>query len=388
MQTIISKYTLRESVVSGIFVIYLRIATLSQSKTFSTGVKVSKKNFNEKLQIVTAKDPDADFKNRILAEKKAQVQDIIIEYQRKNQILTVSQLAFELRKGYVSAKNDFYDYANKQIDSRCKNAETRKTYFTQISKMQCFRKKLAFADINRKFIESYFDYCINSLKNKESTAYKTLSMVKTFVRWAIDDELIIEDPFKSVKIKKIGGNRQHLTSDELKILKNFFDSDRLTSERREILGQFLFSCYTGLRFQDIKNLRKENFYFEVIGGKRQLFLKVIQHKTRSEVTIPVLSKAEEIINVYYKKCNKTIFNVRSNQITNTRLKDIIRAAGIDKNISFHCARHTFATLALDRGVSFDVVSKLLGHASLRTTQIYAQITNENKFFQISKMEDL
>ncbi len=151
---------------------------------------------------------------------------------------------------------------------------------------------------------------------------------------------------------------------------------------------FLFSCYTGLRFQDIKNLRKENFYFEVIGGKRQLFLKVIQHKTRSEVTIPVLSKAEEIINVYYKKCNKTIFNVRSNQITNTRLKDIIRAAGIDKNISFHCARHTFATLALDRGVSFDVVSKLLGHASLRTTQIYAQITNENKFFQISKMEDL
>ncbi len=239
MQTIISKYTLRESVVSGIFVIYLRIATLSQSKTFSTGVKVSKKNFNEKLQIVTAKDPDADFKNRILAEKKAQVQDIIIEYQRKNQILTVSQLAFELRKGYVSAKNDFYDYANKQIDSRCKNAETRKTYFTQISKMQCFRKKLAFADINRKFIESYFDYCINSLKNKESTAYKTLSMVKTFVRWAIDDELIIEDPFKSVKIKKIGGNRQHLTSDELKILKNFFDSDRLTSERREILGQFL-----------------------------------------------------------------------------------------------------------------------------------------------------
>ncbi|MBQ3657795.1 MAG: site-specific integrase [Bacteroidales bacterium] len=388
MQTIISKYILRNSTVSGIAVIYLRIATLSRQKYFSTGIKVLRKNFNEKLQIVMPKDCEADFKNRMLAEKKAQVNDIIIEYQRKNQILTVNQLEIELKRGYVSAKNDFYAYCNKEIDSRCSVAETRKTYFTQITKLQGFKKELSFAEIDRRFIEKYFDYCIEVLDNKESTAYKSLSMLKTFVYWAMADELIIENPFKGFKIRKIGGNRQHLTEDELKILDNYFYSGRLTDERTEILGQFLFSCYTGLRFQDIKNLQKDNFYYEIIGGERRKFLKLIQHKTKLEVTIPVLSKADKILDTYINSSNgKYVFKVRSNQLTNNRLKSIIRAAGIDKNISFHCARHTFATLALDRGVSFDVVSKLLGHTNLKTTQIYARVTNENKFFSILKMED-
>ena len=388
MQNIISKYILRNSTVSGTAVIYLRIATLSQQKYFSTGIKVLKKNFNEKLQIVLPKDSEADFKNRMLAEKKAQVNDIIIEYQRKNQILTVNQLEFELKRGYVSAKNDFYAYCNKEIDSRCSAEETRKTYFTQITKLQGFKKKLSFAEINRKFVEKYFDYCIEVLENKESTAYKSLSMLKTFVYWAMADDLIVENPFKGFKIRKIGGNRQHLTADELKLLNNFYYSGRLNDERREILAQFLFSCYTGLRFQDIKNLQKTNFYYEIINGERRKFLKIIQHKTKLEVTIPVLSKADKILQEYADiSGGKYIFNVRSNQTTNNRLKSIIRAAGIDKNISFHCARHTFATLALDRGVSFDVVSKLLGHTNLKTTQIYARVTNENKFFSILKMED-
>ncbi len=98
MQTIISKYILRKATDSGTAVIYLRIATLSQQKLISTGIKVLTKNFSERLQVVSAKDPEADHKNMRLAELKAQLNDIIIEYQRKKEVLTIQKLDFELKK--------------------------------------------------------------------------------------------------------------------------------------------------------------------------------------------------------------------------------------------------------------------------------------------------
>lgn len=388
MQTIISKYILRNSINNGTAIIYLRIATLSRQKYISTGIKVLVKDFNERLQCVSSKDPDADFKNMLLAEKRAQVNDIIIEYQRKKEILTVQKLDEELKKGYVAAKNDFYLFCEKEIEDNYSNSETRKTYLTQLSKLRDFKRRLTFADITKRLVEKYFDWCLNTRGNKESSAYKSVAIFKVFVNWGIEKGVIFENPFKGFKIRKIGGNRQYLTADELQMLDGLYHSGRLNDERSEICAQFLFSCYTGLRFQDVRNLERNNFYYEVIGGERRLFMKFVQHKTKREVTIPVLSKAKNIIETYYNRYGRKIFYVRTNQITNTRLKAIVRDAGIDKNISFHCARHTFATLALEKGVSFDVVSKLLGHTNLKTTQIYARVTNENKFFSVLKMEDL
>ena len=366
--------------------IYIRISTFGRQKMLSCGINTAIRSFSEKKQEVLKTDKDYAFKNEVLKNKLADVQNIILKYQRAGLILSFDKLDDELF--YAGRKNsgNFYDFVIREIDRQRFCPETRKTYLTQITKLQKFKKSLYFADITENFLQKYFRYMTETLDNKESTAYKSLSMLKTFVRWAQERKLIVGEPFKHLRIKKIGGNRQYLTKDELKMLENLYKSGSLTDERKEILGYFLFSCYTGLRFQDIKNLRKENFYFEVIAGHRRLFVKLIQHKTRQEVTIPILPKAEDIINTYH--CDKHVFNVRSNQITNKRLKTIIEQAGIDKDISFHCARHTFATLALNEGVSFDVVSKMLGHTDLKTTQIYARITNENKFFQILKMENL
>ncbi len=218
---------------------------------------------------------------------------------------------------------------------------------------------------------------IDVLKNKPITWNRSLGALRTYMNWAIDKDLISENPLKKIKIKSINANRVNLTIKEVEILEKLRNSNELNGNDKITLNYFLFDCYTGLRFRDVKDLKYSN-----IKGK---YLDLITHKNKIPVTVPLIEKSLRCIKrggLY----NQKVFNVACNQVTNKRLKKIMKIAKIDKNISFHCGRHTFATIAYSLDIPLNTIKEILGHTEIRTTQGYTKVSNNLKAKEMQKFE--
>ncbi len=209
-----------------------------------------------------------------------------------------------------------------------------------------------------------------------NTVMKHLQRLRKMVSLAYKMEWLDKDPFIKFKPSYKKVEREFLTDVELRvIIEKEFDTERLTSVR----DMFVFSCYTGLSYTDVMQLTEDNIVIGIDGNK---WIMTKRQKTDTRVRIPILITAEELM-MKYIGCAKslvtdTVFPVISNQKMNVYLKEIAMICGISKNITFHMARHTFATtVTLSNGVPIETVSKLLGHSKIATTQIYARVL-ENK----------
>ena len=251
----------------------------------------------------------------------------------------------------------------------------------------------------------------NGKGNKKSTIANNLKVIKTLVNVAISNgDLYTEsNPFIDFKIKKTKGESQRnfIEAHELEILEKIYYSYEplpfpiekispecwkerenkglLTPSEYNTLRNFLFACYTGLRFTDLKNLqysdiKKKNIRIENSSSfEERDCIEIDMHKTGFPVTIPLFERANNLIEFTQK--DGLIFRVISNQKTNECLKSLIKKAGITKKITFHCARHTCATLALMNGLPDKFIQKILGHRESKTTEIYTHITNDYIFKQ-------
>jgi site-specific recombinase XerD len=198
---------------------------------------------------------------------------------------------------------------------------------------------------------------------------------------AMEEELITKNPFAKYTIQYINTDRGFLTQDEIdKMAEMKFDEIRLEQAR----DVFLFCCFTGIFYSDLKDLKKENVQLSPDG---KLWINGRRVKTGVEYNIPLLNIPKTILKKYGKKQAKTrLLPVESLQTYNNLLKEIAKRCGIDKRISSHLARHTFATtIALSNGVPLETVSKMLGHTSLKTTQIYARILNSKISSEMDKL---
>ncbi len=248
------------------------------------------------------------------------------------------------------------------------------TYTSQVTKLKKFKPELRFADMSIDFLKRYDVYMISTLKNKTNTHYKSMAFIKTVWFQAMTDGLVTVNIFKNFPLKKKQGNRSFLDMEELRLLEALLNANILDSQSN-VLKYFLFACYTGLRFLDIKNLRHTN----LVEGD---ILQMEMHKTKDIVRIPLIDRAKRLIEPGFE--NQPVFRVATNQVTNRYLKELMDLAGIKKTISFHCARHTFATISIDLGLPLEVISKLLGHKDLKTTQIYAKILDSVKIKEMEK----
>lgn len=178
------------------------------------------------------------------------------------------------------------------------------------------------------------------------------------------------DPFANYKIRFKKTDRGYLTQDEINIImRKKFASERLERVR----DIFIFSCFTGLAYIDVKNLRQSNIRTSFDDG---LWIMGKREKTGVNFNVPLLEVAKEIVEKYSGQLpDDKVLPVMSNQKMNEYLKEIGEVCGIGKDLTFHLARHTFATLTLTKGVSIESVSKMLGHTNIKTTQIYARITD-------------
>ena len=226
--------------------------------------------------------------------------------------------------------------------------------------------------VNHEFITAY-DFYLRSERNcNNNSTVKYLKNFKKIILICMANGWLDKDPFAKYKPKVKEVKRDYLIREEL----DRMAQKQLVSERvAAVRDIFLFSCYTGLAYADVKKLKRA----EIVNGiDGQQWIYTSRQKTDTDSRIPLLPKALELINAYadHPQCINAglLLPVLSNQKMNSYLKEIADACGITKELTYHIARHTFATtVTLANGVSIESVSKMLGHKNIRTTQHYAKI---------------
>jgi integrase len=226
--------------------------------------------------------------------------------------------------------------------------------------------------IDHAFITDY-EFWLRSVRNcANNTAVKYLKNFNKIIKLCLANDWIDKNPFANYKSKVKDVERVYLTEAEIQsIIEKDFKTERLSLVR----DIFLFSCFTGLAYIDVKNLTKSHISFGIDGEK---WIFTHRQKTESASKIPILPVTQMIIDKYknHPQCNNEdkLLPILSNQKMNAYLKEIAGVCEIEKELTFHIARHTFATtVTLTNGVPIESVSKMLGHKNLRTTQHYAKV---------------
>jgi site-specific recombinase XerD len=226
--------------------------------------------------------------------------------------------------------------------------------------------------IDHAFITDY-EFYLRSVRNcANNTAVKYIKNFNKIIKICLANHWIERNPFANYKAKVKEVERVYLSEDEIQnILNKDFKTERLSLVR----DIFLFSCFTGLAYIDVKNLTKSHISLGIDGEK---WIFTHRQKTETASKIPILPITQMIIDKYedHPECNNQnkLLPILSNQKMNAYLKEIAGVCEIEKELTFHIARHTFATtVTLTNGVPIESVSKMLGHKNLRTTQHYAKV---------------
>ena len=256
----------------------------------------------------------------------------------------------------------FIDYALKE-STTCRTEGTRHSRLELIANFKEFSRHARLVDINRAFYGRLVEWMRDTKGYANNTIVTKTNVLKTILHKAKLDGIITMVPdFSGLVPPTVAGERCYLTIDEIRTLAD-------TPCEPRIAYPFLFSCFTGLRLSDVRNLKWSDIRNGVI------FLR--QHKTGEFVQVPVGKNASKFLRD--NDSEKVFHDFPSCEVWFTqKLKDWVAKAGIKKKVSFHVARHTFATLALGNGADLFTVSKLLGHTKITTTQIYAKVLDEGR----------
>lgn len=342
-------------------------ASLNQRKVyFRTNLYLKPEHWDSRRSQVY-NHPQADDLNTMLYEFILQLQAIELGLWKRGVPATLSLLKDAIVKD-KPVNVTFSVFARDYVLSSDRKDSTKENLLTTITVLQEFRSGLDFKDITYTFLKEFEAY-LREKGNSVNTIAKHLRQLRTLVNEAINQGYIHADayPFRKFKIKQEKGRHEFLTPDELRKLENLQVSDK---RLRHVLDAFLFCCYVGLRFSDFCQLTQSNFIR--VNGKRWLHFKSI--KTGVEIRLPLHllfdGKALAILDRYDIS---NFANLGSNSETNKALVELAALARIRKHITYHTARHTCATLLIHQGVPITTVQKLLGHTSVKTTEIYSEI---------------
>lgn len=275
------------------------------------------------------------------------------------------------------------EYHNEQQEIKLaagtmKNYYTTQRYIEKFLREKYYRNDLILSQLTYKFILDFERYLFNYVPKdhqkplNNNGIMKHIERLRKMINMAVKLDWLSKDPFASFKKHFDKVERESLNSKELIALAN----KEFTIERlRHVRDMFLYSCYTGLSYIELAELTTDKIVTGIDGG---LWISTSRAKTDTGVRVPLLPQAIELMEKYRDDPralnNGTVFPVISNQRMNGYLKEVADICGITKTLTFHIARHTFATtVTLSNGVPIESVSKMLGHTSIRTTQIYAKV---------------
>lgn len=234
-------------------------------------------------------------------------------------------------------------------------------------------KDISLEEVTPKFLSNFDNYLRVEYNMANNHAMKIRQKLRTIYKVAIDNGWVSKNPFSTVKIHFEPVERDVLTKSELTAL---IQTDMIFDRLEKMRDVFVFACFTGLAHCDVAGLTKENIITDEAG---QVWLKTHRQKTSEVVDIPLLEIPQLIIKKYQgmKELNGKLLPTLTNSCSNLYLKELAVRCGINKTLTFHMARHTFATtVTLSNGVPIESVAKMLGHRNIRTTQIYAKVIKD------------
>jgi len=282
------------------------------------------------------------------------------------------------------ANSDFIAYFELLAEKRKASEGNYGNWNSVLKHLKEFKKsKVPFSDITPDWLEDFKSFLIHDLKSKngrklsQNSCYSYFNKVKAALKQAVKDGYINSNPAAKVDgIREAETSREFLTLDELKKALN------TRSDAPVYKNAFIFSCLTGLRYSDIKKLTWQEIQHSKESG---YYIRFKQKKTKSFETLPISDEARKMLGEE-RTTNESVFlDLAYSDFNNQKLREWMIRAGIEKHITFHCARHTYATLQLSLGTDIYTVSKLLGHKNLKTTEVYAKIIDEKKQEAASKI---
>lgn len=380
--------------------IHFRIIKNRKVSYISSGIKIPENLWDAKNNRIKSKAQNSARLNSFINHKFTELQDQVLELETTSNFSTRQIKAKVMGRG----EQDFFAFAQKIIDDYASKgmAGTFDKNSAVLSKLKTYvkDKPISFQDIDYNFLVKYETYLRTELKNKTNTISKNFAFVRKVFNEAYRQDIIEHksNPFLKYKLKTEKTHKEYLNEEELKLIEEFsIESGTKLDIHRDM---FVFACYAGgIRVSDVLKLKWSNYDGNHINWKMQ--------KTRAQSAVKLPNKAVEILNKYAVSGQPLddyifpIFQGKNNledpfvlrkatssatayinknlDILKTRInteQEKNKKPQINKKITFHVSRHTWATRALRKGISIDKVSKLMGHAAIRETQIYAKIVNE------------
>jgi site-specific recombinase XerD len=286
--------------------------------------------------------------------------------------------------GPHNRKASVIKYLHEQAQLRT-SPNTRTSWNQAIDAFQDFAgAAVVFGDLNPQLFEKFKSYLLSHKHLSPNSALVYFARIKTALYQAVRDNLIPANPAGKTTIRKTETLPVHLSIKEIrKLAKTPCPND-------QVKQAFLFGCFSGLRYSDVDRLT-----WDKVKGE---YLEFTQRKTGEAERLPLSPQALTILrkqktakpspNIERELPENPVFFLPSQPVVDKQLKKWAKTAEIDKPLSMHKARHSFATIALSSGIDIYTVSKLLGHKNLATTQIYAKVVDEKKRRAMNKLPRL
>ena len=362
--------------------IMCRITIDGVEARFNTKVYVKDSKWNVKANRISGNNTESRSLNARLDDIKASLYRIYHEVQRfnvatpeiiKNEFLGFDESGDTILGIYTKHIQNIHELIGISITKvTVQRYRAARNHLAEFIKMKYHVSDIAVKSINDMFIRDFEVYLLSQARMSNNTMSKSMQYLKKMINIAINNGFIVQNPFANYKIKFKKVDRGYLTEEELNSL---IEKTMPVQRLEQVRDIFVFSCFTGLAYIDVKELTKKHLR---TGFDGNTWIMTKRSKSNVNVNVPLMDIPKKIIQKYEDTIvDDKVLPVLSNQKMNAYLKEIGDLCGIDKNLTFHLARHTFATtVTLLKGIPIETVSKMLGHTNIQTTQIYARITNE------------
>ena len=367
---------------NGEIPLFCRITVDGQEVRFGMKRDINPKLWDINAGKATGRSEEALEVNTLIDKTKSAIFKIYREMQEREHCVTAEKvknafLGIDNRQHTLLSVFDEHNREKKSLVGKTLSESTYDKYritrdhLAEFLKKDCNLSDIPLKEIDHRFICNFERFMLTTRECAENTTAKYMQFFKHIIIEAMKYGWIYKNPFSEYKIRIKNPDRGYLTQQEVEVLiKQKFETKRLERVR----DIFVFCCFTGLSYMDVKKLTADNIR-TLFDGKPWITGR--RGKTNVSYQVPFLEIPQRIIEKYRDELpDGRLLPVINNQNTNAYIQEIGDLCGIKKKLTFHLSRHTFATLTLSKGVSIESVSKMLGHTNIQTTQIYARITGE------------
>lgn len=363
--------------------IYFRITVNGKRAEISTNKKIEPDNWDSSSGKAAGRSESTRMINAQLTNLKNKTEKYFLKLDGTEGMISVHQIIDELRgksKNQMTLIKAYNHHNNRILDlvGTDYSPVTSSRYKSSLNSLKSFleevlrKSDIRLCDLNHEFIEKYHTYLRSNKGLKHNSAAKNIKNLIRVINLSIQNSWIPTNPFKNFSCSYKENYRECLTQEEIDKL---YEKDILVKRLEKVRDVYIFQIYTGLAYSDLVKLSHDDIQKGIDGEN---WITIFRKKTGGRSSIPLLPRAIEILEKYKidPECisKGVLLPINTNQRMNGYLKELAIICKINKNLTTHLARHTFATtITLTNGVPIETVSKMLGHSNLKTTQIYSKV---------------